>query len=115
MATPPQVQFADDAEQIREDLAFEREGLDAAISHDYSTSATGMVPLDRRRPMWHFAALWTTLVSGFGFEVHDGGYGLAATAAVAAIGYGIYVAYALVGAYLGSESGQTLTLLSRTI
>ena len=28
-------------------------------------------------------------------------------------GYGIYVAYALVGSFLGSQTGQTLTLLSR--
>ena len=31
------------------------------------------------------------------------------------LGYGIYVAYALVGSFLGSQTGQTLTLLSRAV
>jgi purine-cytosine permease-like protein len=70
--------------------------------------------------MWHFVGLWTTFVAGFsfmvpGFEMHDGGYSLAVTAEITLLGYGIYVAYALVGSYLGARTGQTLTLLTRTI
>jgi hypothetical protein len=31
------------------------------------------------------------------------------------LGYGVYVAYALVAAYLGSTTGQTLGLLTRAV
>src|SRR4051794_11562071 len=70
--------------------------------------------------MWHFAGLWTTFVAGFsymvlGFEIHDGGYSLAATVGIAALGYGLYVAYAVVGSFLGSRTGQTHALLTRSI
>jgi purine-cytosine permease-like protein len=103
-----------------EDLAFEREELDQSIRHDYSTSDTGIVPLDRRRPMWHFAGLWTTFVAGFsymflGFEIRAGGHSLASTVAITLIGYGLYVAYAIVGSYLGARTGQTHALLTRSI
>src|SRR5207237_4457054 len=103
-----------------EDLAFERETLDESIRHDYSTAETGIVPLDRRRPMWHFAGLWTTFVAGFsymflGFEIHDGGHGLGAAIAITLIGYGMYVAYAMFGSYLGSRTGQTHALLTRSV
>src|SRR5437588_9802142 len=113
-------EFAHDVEELRQDLAFERATLDESIKHDYSTSGTGIVPLDRRRPMWHFAGLWTTFVAGFsymvlGFEIHDGGYSLAATVGIAALGYGLYVAYAVLGSYLGSRTGQTHALLTRSI
>jgi purine-cytosine permease-like protein len=104
----------------QEDLAFEREVLDESIRHDYSTSDTGIVPLSRRRPLWHFMGLWTTFVAGFsymvlGFEIHDGGYSLAATAGIAVLGYALYTAYAMVGSYLGSRTGQTHALLTRSI
>jgi purine-cytosine permease-like protein len=107
-------------EELRHDLAFERATLDESIKHDYSTADTGIVPLDRRRPMWHFAGLWTTFVAGFsymflGFEIHDGGHSLATTAAITLIGYGFYVAYAMTGSYLGSRTGQTHALLTRSI
>jgi purine-cytosine permease-like protein len=87
---------------------------------DYSTSRCGVVPRAERRPRWHFTALWMTLVAGFsfmvpGFQMHDGGYSLAATAGLTALGYGIYVAYAMVAAYLGTTTGQTLGLLTRAI
>src|SRR3989441_10375356 len=73
----PRQEFAHDVEELKEDLAFERQTLDASIRHDYSTSDTGIVPLDRRRPMWHFAGLWTTFAAGvsfpfLGFGGHDG-------------------------------------------
>ena len=54
-------------EELRHDLAFERATLDESIAHDYSTADTGIVPLDRRRPMWHFMGLWTTFVAGFSY------------------------------------------------
>src|ERR687885_2387862 len=113
-------EFAHDVPELEEDFAYERAMLDESIKHDYSTSDTGIVPLNRRRPMWHFAGLWTTFVAGFsymflGFEIHDGGYGLAATVGIAALGDGLYVAYALIGSYLGSRTGQTHALLTRSI
>ncbi len=113
-------EIAHDIDDFRADLEFERAELDASIKHDYSTSDTGIVPLDRRRPMWHFMGLWTTFVAGFsymvlGFEIHDGGHSLKACAAITLIGYAIYVAYAMVGSYLGSRTGQTHALLTRSI
>jgi hypothetical protein len=71
-------EIAHDVADIRADVAYERAQLDASIKHDYSTSETGVVPLDKRRPMWHFMGLWTTFVAGFsymflGFEIRDGG------------------------------------------
>ncbi|HXI94816.1 MAG TPA: hypothetical protein VNG04_01710, partial [Candidatus Acidoferrum sp.] len=113
-------EIAVDVEDLREDLAFERATLDASVRHDYSTSDTGIVPLDRRRPMWHFMGLWTTFVAGFsymflGFELHDGGHSLAATAGITAFGYALYIAYAMVGSYLGARTGQTHALLTRSI
>src|SRR5438094_9867410 len=105
---------------LEKDLAFERATLDESVRHDYSTADTGIVPLDRRRPMWHFAGLWTTFVAGFsymflGFEIHDGGHSLASTVGITLLGYGLYVAYALVGSYLGSRTGQTHALLTRSV
>src|SRR6266550_5267836 len=112
-------EIAHDVEDLREDLAFERATLDESIRHDYSTSDVGIVPLTRRRPMWHFAGLWTTFVAGFsymflGFELYAGN-SLARTAGIAILGYGLYVAYAIVGSYLGSRTGQTNALLTRSI
>ena len=57
------------------DIEIEREALHDSVAHDYSTSTTGLVPLDRRRPIGHFIALWTTFAAGFSFlfvgtEVH---------------------------------------------
>ena len=112
-------EFAHDVEELKEDIAFEREALDASIKHDYSTSDTGIVPLDRRRPQWHFAGLWTTFAAGFsflflGFELHAGN-SIGRVIAIAVLGYGLYAAYAMFGAYLGSRTGQTHGLLTRSI
>jgi purine-cytosine permease-like protein len=116
----PRHELATDVEELRADLEFERRELDASIRHDYSTSDTGIVPLDRRRPMWHFMGLWTTFVAGFsymflGFEIHDGGHGLASTVGITIFGYALYVAYAMIGSYLGSRTGQTHALLTRSV
>src|ERR671932_2227904 len=113
-------EIATDVDELRADLEFERRELDASIRHDYSTSDTGIVPLDRRRPMWHFMGLWTTFVAGFsymflGFEIHDGGHSLASTVGITIFGYALYVAYAMVGSYLGSRTGQTHALLTRSV
>ncbi len=113
-------EIAHDVEELREDLAFERSVLDESVKHDYSTSDTGIVPLDRRRPMWHFMGLWTTFVAGFsymflGFELHDGGHSLGGTIGITLLGYLLYVVYAMVGSFLGSRTGQTHALLTRSI
>jgi purine-cytosine permease-like protein len=94
--------------------------LQESIRHDYSTSDTGIVPLNKRRPLWHFAGLWTTFAAGFsylfvGFTVHDAGYSLAATIGACLLSILIYVAYAMLAAYLGSRTGQTHSLLTRSI
>lgn len=80
-------------------------------NHDFSTSRAGIVPRDQRRPMWHFMGLWTTLVAGFsfmvpGFVMYDGGFSLSVAAGASLLGYGIYVAYALAGSYLGAQTGR---------
>src|SRR5580765_1254216 len=98
----------------------ERETLELSIRHDYSTSASGIVPLDERRPVWHFASLWLTLASGFSFlflglELYSNGQSLAETTAIVGLGGGIFLGYALFAAYLGSRTGQTHALLTRSI
>ena len=112
-------EFARDVDELKDDLAFERDALDASIRHDYSTSEMGIVPLDRRRPQWHFAGLWTTFAAGFsflflGFELHDGN-SIGRAIAITVLGYGMYATYAMFGAYLGSRTGQTHALLTRSI
>ena len=113
-------ELATDVDDLREDLAYERRELEESIKHDYSTSETGIVPLDKRRPMWHFIGLWTTFVAGFsymflGFEIRGGGHSLASTIAITVIGYAIYVVYAMFGSYLGARTGQTHALLTRSV
>lgn len=112
--------IAHDLPEIRRDIHEELETLDESIAHDYSTSDTGIVPLSKRRPMWHFAGLWMTFSAGFSFvfvgtAVHDGGHSFASTLGILAIGIGVYLAYAMVGAYVGSRTGQTHALLTRSI
>jgi purine-cytosine permease-like protein len=115
----PRQEFAHDVEELKEDLAFERATLDESIRHDYSTSETGIVPLTRRRPQWHFAGLWATFAAGFsflflGFMLHDGN-SIGRVVGTTVLGYGLYAAYAMFGAYLGSRTGQTHGLLTRSI
>jgi purine-cytosine permease-like protein len=107
-------------EKLHQDIEIERETLHDSIVHDYSTSSTGLVPLDKRRPIGHFVAIWTTFAAGFSFlfvgtEIHDAGFTLLGTIGVTALGIGIYFAYAIFGAYLGSRTGQTHSLLTRSI
>jgi purine-cytosine permease-like protein len=116
----PREEIAHDVEELREVLGYEREVLGESIRHDYSTSVTGIVPLSRRRPLWHFAGLWTSFAAGFSFlfvgtVLYAGGHDLGATAGITCLGIGIYVAYALFASYLGSRTGQTHALLTRSI
>ena len=120
MAPERHGEIAHDVEDLKADIAFERAELGASIKHDYSTAETGIVPLEHRRPMWHFMGLWTTFVAGFsymflGFEIRDGGHSLLSTVGITLLGYGIYVAYAIFGSYLGSRTGQTHALLTRSV
>jgi purine-cytosine permease-like protein len=97
-----------------------RVGLATGVQHDYSTSTSGAVPLGERRSRYHFIALWTTLAAGFtflflGFAYHDAGYSLARAVSAGALGGLAYVLYALPAAYLGSVTGQTHALLTRSI
>jgi purine-cytosine permease-like protein len=99
---------------------FSREKLARELTHDYSTSRTGIVPLDERRSLYHFVALWVTLAAGFtylflGFQYHDAGYSLGKAVAAGALGAVAYLAYALPAAYLGSRTGQTHALLTRSV
>jgi purine-cytosine permease-like protein len=94
--------------------------LERSVEHDYSTSSTGVVPLTERRSRYHFLSLWITLAAGFtylflGFQYHDAGYSLVKAVAAGAIGAVAYLVYALPAAYLGSTTGQTHALLTRSI
>jgi len=94
--------------------------LQRSVAHDYSTSRTGVVPLTERRSRYHFLSLWITLAAGFtylflGFQYHDAGYSLLRAIAAGAIGAVAYLVYALPAAYLGSTTGQTHALLTRSI
>ena len=91
-----------------------------SFEHDYSTSQVGIVPLDQRRPLWHFAGLWLTFASGFsflfvGFELYANGQSLDDTIEIVCVGGGIFMGYAVFSAYLGSRTGQTHGLLTRSI
>ncbi len=99
---------------------FSREKLADELAHDYSTSRTGIVPLRERRSIYHFVALWVTFAAGFtylflGFQYHDAGYSLGKAVGAGALGAVAYLAYALPAAYLGSRTGQTHALLTRSI
>jgi purine-cytosine permease-like protein len=90
------------------------------VAHDYSTSDVGAVPLTQRRSLYHFTALWITLAAGFtylflGFQYHDYGYSLWRAVGAGAVGAVAYLIYALPAAYLGSRTGLTHALLTRSI
>ena len=94
--------------------------LESGVRHDYSTSRVGVVPLSERRSRYHFLSLWITFTAGFtylflGFQYHDAGYSLVKAVAAGAIGAMAYLLYALPAAYLGSTTGQTHALLTRSI
>jgi purine-cytosine permease-like protein len=93
---------------------------DHSRDHDYSTSSSGVVPVTERRSRYHFLSLWITLAAGFtylflGFQYHDAGYSLVEAVAAGAVGAVAYLIYALPAAYLGSTTGQTHALLTRSV
>lgn len=97
-----------------------RAGIARSVAHDYSSSSAGAVPLTERRSQYHFVALWITLAAGFtflflGFQYHDYGYSLGRAVAAGAVGGLAYILYAVPAAYLGSTTGQTHALLTRSI
>jgi purine-cytosine permease-like protein len=99
---------------------FAREELEKELLHDYSTSSTGVVPQRDRRSLYHFLALWVTLAAGFtylflGFQYHDAGFSLGRAVTAGGLGALCYLCYALPAAYLGSRTGQTHSLLTRSI
>jgi purine-cytosine permease-like protein len=99
---------------------FSRAEITKELQHDYSTSSTGAVPLAQRRSLYHFVALWITLAAGFtylflGFQYHDAGYSFGKAIGAGALGGLAYLAYALPAAYLGSRTGHTHALLTRSI
>jgi purine-cytosine permease-like protein len=99
---------------------FARERLEKEVSHDYSTSETGVVPPVERRSLYHFIALWITLAAGFtylflGFQYFAAGYSLAKTVEAGLLAAFFYLCYALPASYLGSKTGQTMALLTRSI
>lgn len=100
--------------------ATSRDHIADDFRHDYSTGDTGIVPTTRRRSRYHFIALWVTLAAGFtylflGFQYHDAGFSLPRAVAAGALGAAAYLIYALPAAYLGSKTGQTHALLTRSI
>jgi hypothetical protein len=101
--------------------ATEREMLRESVKHDYATEKSGgIVPLDRRRRLWSMAALWLTMNCGFGeifigFEYHQAGFTLLKSVAVSLIGCALYFCYAVPAAYLGTRTGQTHSLLARSV
>ena len=87
---------------------------------DYSTSRDGVVPTTERRTRGQFLALWITLSAGFtplflGFQLHDGGYSLPQSVGIGVAAGLAYLLYAIPAAYLGSSTGQTHALLTRSI
>ena len=95
--------------------------LGAQVSHDYSSSQHGVVPLNERRGTWsHHVPLWLTFYPGFaymalGFELYGEGFTLRRMLFCVAVSSVCYFAYAVPAAYLGATRGQTTTLMSRSI
>ncbi|HEX8929435.1 MAG TPA: hypothetical protein VGA45_11010, partial [Actinomycetota bacterium] len=85
--------------------------LDEQHRHRAARRAPLAVPLHRP---------WVTLAAGFtylflGFQYHDAGYTLGKAVAAGALGAFCYLCYALPASYLGSRTGQTHSLLTRSI
>ncbi|MGG5259695.1 cytosine permease [Phycicoccus avicenniae] len=90
------------------------------LQHDYTSAENGIVPLAERKPLFHFAALWLTLESGFtyivpGIALHSAGFSLLATVGMLLLGMALYLAYGMAAAHLGARTGQTVALLSRSV
>lgn len=103
-------------------LSAELETLGESTSHDYSTSLSGgIVPLDRRRSAVSMGALWLAFSGGFGgllfgYTFYQAGMTLWETAGVVAAGGLVYIfVYALWADYLGSRTGMTSALITRSV
>jgi purine-cytosine permease-like protein len=93
------------------------ETLEEAIAHDYTTE---VVPLTKRRPTWHLQALMMTFWAGFsyvfmGFSLNEAGFTLGKAVFIILLGTAVYWAYGMCAAYLGSRTGQTHSLLTRSV
>jgi purine-cytosine permease-like protein len=93
------------------------ETLEEAITHDYTTS---VVPLNKRRPTWHLAALMMNFWAGFsyvfmGFALNQAGYTLSKAVFIILLGTAIYWIYGMFSGYLGARTGQTHSLLTRSV
>jgi purine-cytosine permease-like protein len=93
------------------------ETLEEAITHDYTTS---VVPLNKRRPTWHLATLMMNFWAGFsyvfmGFTLNEAGYTLGKAILIILLGTGIYWIYGMFSGYLGARTGQTHSLLTRSV
>lgn len=93
------------------------ETLAEAKEHDYTTR---IVPLSLRRPAVHISAFLTSIWAGFsyvfmGFTLNEAGFTLGKSAEIILIGCAVYWFYGLFAAYVGSRTGQTLALLTRSV
>ena len=93
------------------------ETLQEAITHDYTTS---VVPVTKRRPTWHMAALMMNFWAGFsyvfmGFTLNEAGYTLGKAIFIILLGTAIYWIYGMFSGYLGARTGQTHSLLTRSV
>jgi purine-cytosine permease-like protein len=98
----------------------EADALSESVEHDYATSETGVVPLERRRPFLHFLFLMLTLEGGLssifvGFTLFDAGFTLPSSILILLGGCGAYLVFATFSAYLGARTGQTHSLLTRSV
>jgi purine-cytosine permease-like protein len=120
--------MADATDRIRPPAGSELRGetlalaeLRESVAHDYATSTSGgIVPLNRRRSSLALSALWLSMNCGFGeifigSALHAAGFSLGRAIAVSLIAPALYLIYALPAAYLGSRTGQTHALLSRSV
>lgn len=90
------------------------------VAHDFTTTAHGIVPLDHRKPLWHFVSLWSTFMVGFiyiltGTTLYEAGYSLPGAIGMLLLGYFCYYVYAIFACYLGARTGQSHSLLTRSI
>jgi purine-cytosine permease-like protein len=93
------------------------ETLQEAVEHDYTTQ---IVPLSKRRPTWHIQAFLMSIWAGFsyvfmGFTLNEAGFTLDRTVEILVLGTAIYWLYGIFAAYIGSRTGQTLALLTRSV
>ncbi len=87
------------------------------IGEDYTTEP---VPLSERRGPLSLGLLWLTMITGFpavlaGFEWYKSGITLSQAISCAFVSCMILLAYTIPACWLGAISGQTYSLLSRTL